>query len=405
MTANTAHLYLNQPYFHALPPLSLYIHLPWCIKKCPYCDFNSHEAKFTQTDSFPEKRYIEALIADLEQMLPLFWGRSIQSIFIGGGTPSLFSPESIDSLMCALRARLRFDSYTEVTLEANPSTVEQAKFAEFSQAGINRISLGIQSFNDKHLKLLGRIHDSQQAQYAIEIAQKYFEHINLDLMFGLPKQTLKEAQHDIDQALSYHTGHLSCYQLTIEPQTKFFVEPPILPEEDLIYTIQECWQERLAAAGFEHYEVSAYAQKYQRCVHNVNYWLFGDYIGIGAGAHSKISFSHQIIRQARIRQPEVYMQKLLQPHTETDRKTVIAEERTIIRNEIGLEFMMNALRLTEGFHPNLFQERTGYPIHLVQSTLEHAQSLGFLEYTAAFIKPTQKGMHYLNNLLELFIIN
>lgn len=403
MTATTAQVYLNQPYFHALPPLSLYIHLPWCIKKCPYCDFNSHEAKFTQSEAIPERRYIDALIEDLDQTLPLVWGRSIQSIFLGGGTPSLFTPDGIDYLLHLLRARLNFDSYTEITLEANPGTVDYQKFAGFAQAGINRLSLGIQSFHDKQLKLLGRIHDSQQAKDAIEMAQKHFEHINLDLMFGLPKQTLKEAQQDIDLALSYHVGHLSCYQLTIEPQTKYYVEPPVLPDEDLIYTIQESWQERLAVAGFEHYEVSAYAQKYQRCIHNVNYWLFGDYIGIGAGAHSKISLPNQIIRQSRLRQPEVYMQKLLTPQTETDKKTVIAEEKIIPRGEVGLEFMMNALRLTEGFHPNLFQERTGYPIHLVQHALEKAQQMELLECNATLIKPTEKGQHYLNNLLEIFI--
>ncbi|MDQ5904682.1 MAG: hypothetical protein QG672_2276, partial [Pseudomonadota bacterium] len=281
--------------FRSQPPLSLYIHIPWCVEKCPYCDFNSHKAGA----SIPEDEYIAALVTDLESSLPLIWGRRIATIFIGGGTPSLLSGEAVDQLLTAIRTRIIIQPDAEITLEANPGTAEAERFAAYREAGVNRLSLGIQSFNPQHLKALGRIHDADEARYAIELAARHFERFNLDLMYGLPQQTLAEAMVDIDTALAFAPKHLSCYQLTLEPNTRFAAEPPMLPEGDLCADMQEAIEARLAAAGYLHYETSAFAQPGYECQHNLNYWLFGDYLGIGAGAHGKLTMHDRVLRQMR----------------------------------------------------------------------------------------------------------
>ena len=376
----------------ALPPLALYIHWPWCVRKCPYCDFNSHESK----EPIPEQAYLDALRADLEQSLPLIWGRKIHTVFIGGGTPSLMSAAGLDRLMSDIRTLLPLDLDAEITMEANPGTFEAEKFKSFRASGINRLSIGIQSFNSRHLQALGRIHDAEEAIRAVGIAQANFDNFNLDLMYALPGQTLAEAQADIDMALSFSPPHLSLYHLTMEPNTVFAKYPPELPGDDESADIQDMIAERTAAADYDHYEVSAYAKPGHRARHNLNYWQFGDYLGIGAGAHSKLSFPHRVLRQARYKQPASFM--------EAARKgNAVAEEHEIARADMGFEFMLNALRLTEGFDPNLFGERTGMPINAIEKALNAAEAKGLIYRDFRVIRPTELGQRFLNDLQEMFL--
>jgi putative oxygen-independent coproporphyrinogen III oxidase len=378
-----------------LPPLSIYIHIPWCIRKCPYCDFNSHEAK---TD-IPEQQYIDCLISDLDYTLPKIWGRRVYSIFFGGGTPSLFSAKGIDAILAAVRARVTLDSEAEITLEANPGTFEAEKFRGFREAGVNRLSIGIQSFNAAHLQALGRVHNDDEAKRAIDIAQKNFDNINLDVMFALPKQTLAECEADIETALSFNTNHLSIYHLTLEPNTLFHRFPPPLPDDELAADMQDMIEAKLSAAGFDHYETSAYAKIGKRSKHNMNYWQFGDYVGIGAGAHGKISYpdpARGITREARFKQPKNYMEQAALGLSNQ-------EEKIVSVAELPFEFMLNALRLTDGFANTLFVERTGLPISTISRELEKAASLGLIERDHLQVKPTAKGRLFLNDLLELFL--
>ena len=391
-----------EPQLKALPPLSLYIHFPWCERKCPYCDFNSHQIKDQSENSkngqgFDEARYINALITDLESELPHIWGRQVHSIFIGGGTPSLLSPEGMDRLLSAIRARVNLEPDCEITMEANPGSVEAEKFAAFAKSGINRISLGIQSFQDAQLKILGRIHNGVEAKHAIEIAQQYFKSVNLDLMYGLPQQTLKDAKADIETALSFKTPHLSFYNLTLEPNTYFANFPPKLPSEDEIDAIFEQNLALLESAGYRRYEVSAYAKKDQECKHNLNYWRFGDYIGIGAGAHGKISFPDRITRQVRERHPQTYMQAM-----ET-KGNALMESRKIPAKDLPFEFMLNVLRLSDGVDTSTFTERTGLPLHIISKQLNEASQKGLLDPHPTKLKATTQGLRYLNNLQELFL--
>jgi oxygen-independent coproporphyrinogen-3 oxidase len=376
----------------ALPPLALYIHWPWCVRKCPYCDFNSHESK----DPIPEQAYLDALRADLEQSLPLIWGRKIHTVFIGGGTPSLMSAAGLERLMSDLRTLLPLDLDAEITMEANPGTFEADKFKSFRASGINRLSIGIQSFDSRHLQALGRIHDANEAIKAVEIAQANFDNFNLDLMYALPGQTLAEAQADIDMALSFAPPHLSLYHLTMEPNTVFAKYPPELPGDDESADIQDMIAERTAAAGYEHYEVSAYAKPGHRARHNLNYWRFGDYLGIGAGAHSKLSFPHRVLRQARYKQPASFMEA-------AGKGNAVAEEHELARADLGFEFMLNALRLTEGFDPNLFGERTGMPINAIEKDLNAAEAKGLIYRDFRVIRPTELGQRFLNDLQEMFL--
>ena len=378
----------------ALPPLSLYVHFPWCVRKCPYCDFNSHEVK----GSFPEQDYLDALRTDLEMALPLVWGRKISTIFIGGGTPSLLSAAGLDRLLSDLRTLLPFDSDIEITMEANPGTFEAEKFRSYRASGINRLSIGIQSFNAAHLAALGRIHDGAQALKAVEIAHANFDNFNLDLMYALPSQTLAEARADIETAIAFAPPHLSLYHLTLEPNTLFAKFPPAVPDDDASADMQDMIAQLTSAAGYVNYEVSAYAQPKRRARHNLNYWQFGDYLGIGAGAHSKLSFPHRIVRQARYKHPHAYMEQI-------KAGAPIQEEAEIGRDALGFEFMLNALRLTEGFSPNLFAERTGMGLNQIQKQLDLAEEKGMLYRDHALIRPTDLGRRFLNDLQEMFLLD
>ena len=380
----------------ALPPLALYIHFPWCEKKCPYCDFNSHQVK-DGVQGFDEERYIKALITDLETELPRIWGRQVHSIFIGGGTPSLLSPTGMNDLLSAIRARVNLEPGAEITMEANPGSVEADKFAAFAKSGINRVSLGIQSFQDEQLKALGRIHNGEEAKQAIAIAVENFKSVNIDLMYGLPNQSLAAAKADIETALSFNTPHLSLYNLTLEPNTYFANFPPKLPSEDEIDAIFEQNLELLTAAGYKRYEVSAYAKKDQECKHNLNYWRFGDYIGIGAGAHGKISFPDKVTRQVRERHPETYMQAM------ESKGNALIESREVSAKDLPFEFMLNTLRLTDGVETKTFSERTGLPLHVISKGLEEASKKGLLDDNPTALKATDLGLRYLNNLQEHFL--
>ncbi|MEY3200713.1 MAG: putative oxidoreductase [Pseudomonadota bacterium] len=375
-----------------LPPLSLYVHIPWCVKKCPYCDFNSHEAR----GALPEEAYVAALIRDLELALPGIWGRRVISIFFGGGTPSVFSAKSIETLLDAIRARLNLLPDAEITLEANPGTVEADKFAAFRQAGVNRLSLGIQSFNERHLKALGRIHDGTQARRAIESALKHFSRINLDLMYALPEQSLNEAMEDITTAIAFGTAHISAYHLTLEPNTRFYHDPPPVPEADLAADMQEGVEAKLIEAGFEHYETSAFAKPGERCRHNLNYWTFGDYLGIGAGAHSKLSSAQSMIREMRYKHPQTYLDQVTA-------SAPVQSKEAIDQASLPFEFMMNALRLAEGFDASLFKARTGMPLSYIDAPLARAVERGLLEVSPERIRPTSRGRHFLNDLLQIFM--
>jgi oxygen-independent coproporphyrinogen-3 oxidase len=376
----------------ALPPLSLYIHFPWCVRKCPYCDFNSHEAK----GAFPEEEYLDAVRLDLEQSLPLIWGRKIYTIFIGGGTPSLMSAKGLDRLMSDVRTLLPLDGACEVTMEANPGTFEAEKFRSFRASGINRLSIGIQSFNPRHLQALGRIHDENEAKRAVEIAHANFDNFNLDLMYALPSQTLGEAKKDLETALAFAPPHLSLYHLTMEPNTLFAKYPPALPDDDASADMQDMIASETKVAGFEQYEVSAYAQPGRRARHNLNYWEFGDYLGIGAGAHSKISFPHRVLRQARFKQPKSFMEAARAGNP-------VQEEYEIGRDDMGFEFMLNTLRLTGGFAPNLFAERTGMSINAIDKTMNEAEAKGLLYRDHMIIRPTELGLRFLNDLQQMFL--
>jgi oxygen-independent coproporphyrinogen-3 oxidase len=378
--------------FQALPPLSLYIHIPWCVRKCPYCDFNSHEARA----AFPEKEYVAALVRDLEMALPLIWGRKVYTVFFGGGTPSLLSGEAIGEILRNIRMLLPLDMNAEITLEANPGTVEADKFAAFREAGVNRLSMGIQSFNDKHLQALGRIHSADEAKHAIQIAQQHFDNINLDLMYALPDQTLYEALQDVQTALRYKPQHLSCYHLTLEPNTQFHHNPPVLPDDDASAEMQQRIETLLAEHDYEHYETSAFARPKRRAKHNLNYWQFGDYLGVGAGAHSKLSFPDKVLRQARYKQPQSYMQQVAVG-------APIQTEHEVGVDALPFEFMMNALRLNQGIDPALFAERTSLSILSIQRKLQEAERKGLLLRDHQRIAPTRLGQRFLNDLLEIFI--
>jgi oxygen-independent coproporphyrinogen-3 oxidase len=383
---------MRGPRFKSLPPLSLYVHVPWCIRKCPYCDFNSHEAR----GEIPEQRYIEALIADLDRALPLVWGRRLYTIFFGGGTPSLLSVRAIDTLLSAVRARMPLAAEAEITLEANPGTFEAEKFAAFRAAGVNRLSIGIQSFNARHLRSLGRVHDDQQAHQAIEIARAHFDNFNLDLMYALPEQTPAEASSDIGTALQYAPPHLSVYHLTLEPNTYFHRYPPALPDDDAAAQMQDAIAATLGDAGYDHYETSAYAQPGRRSRHNLNYWMFGDYLGVGAGAHSKLTFADRVVRQVRYRQPRDYMDRALT-------ESAVQSDETVDARELPFEFMMNALRLNAGFATSLFEERTGLPLVAALRALDEAERRGLIVRDHEHIAPTELGRRFLNDLLQIFL--
>ena len=378
--------------FRVSPPLALYVHVPWCVQKCPYCDFNSHEA----SGKIPEAEYVAALIADLQSALPLIWGRPVVSVFFGGGTPSLLSPAAIDELIAAFRALAMLSPEAEITLEANPGTVEAGKFAGFRAAGVNRLSLGIQSFNDDHLKALGRIHGAAEARRAAQLAGEHFDSFNLDLMYGLPGQTHEQALTDIETALAFSPPHLSCYQLTLEANTRFAAFPPELPESDTCADMQEAIEARLAAAGYANYETSAFALADKQCRHNLNYWYFGDYLGIGAGAHSKLTLHDRVLRQMRWKHPNAYLENVRAG-------SPVQEENEVHDRQLPFEFLMNALRLAGGFHPALFEARTAQPLAVILPGMRAAEAENLLKVTPERIAPTLKGRRFLNVLLERFL--
>lgn len=381
-----------------LPPLSLYVHLPWCLKKCPYCDFNSHEWSATSAPGqpLPEQPYLEALRADLQAALPLIWGRPVHTVFIGGGTPSLFSPEAIDRLLGDVRALVRLDADAEITLEANPGTFEKDRFKAFRQAGVTRLSIGVQSFHDAHLKALGRVHDRAQAMAAVDEAARAFDTFNLDMMYALPGQTLAQCETDIRTALGFGPPHISIYHLTIEPNTVFAKFPPAVPEDDDAYAMLDRITELTAEQGLERYEVSAYARRGHRCRHNQNYWQFGDYLGIGAGAHSKLSFAHRVVRQVRAREPRLYMDKALAGDA-----VVSVDE--VARRDLPFEYMLGALRLREGFALTDFSARTGLPLSAIDAALRQALDNGWLTRDGDGVAPTGRGFDFLSDLQSLFL--
>lgn len=379
----------------ANPPLALYVHIPWCVRKCPYCDFNSHEAR----GALPEDDYVAALLRDLEQDLPRVWGRRIVSVFFGGGTPSLLSPDALDRLISGLRALLAIGAGVEITLEANPGTVDAARFRDFRAAGVNRLSIGVQSFRDAQLRALGRIHGGEEARRACDVAREAgFDNVNLDLMFGLPGDGLEGSLHDLRTAVALAPEHLSWYQLTLEPNTAFHRSPPVLPEDEAIWAMQEAGQALLAESGYGQYEVSAYARPDRRCAHNLNYWLYGDYLGIGAGAHAKITdvAGGRILRITKPRHPRTFLASAGTPEG-------IATDQAVARADLPFEFMMNALRLNEGFPAALFLERTGLPLSVVEAPMKAAEARGWLDWGLTRIRATADGLRYLNDLLCLFV--
>ena len=377
----------------APPPLSLYVHYPWCVRKCPYCDFNSHAVR---DEGIPEEAYVDALVADLEAALPQIWGRRINTVFIGGGTPSLLSPAGLDRLLTAVRTLTMLAPAAEITLEANPGTVEAARFKGFREAGVTRVSLGIQSFNDTHLKALGRIHDASEARAAVDHALTHFESVNLDLMYALPGQSLADARADLEAAIGFGPAHLSCYHLTLEPNTPFHAAPPALPDDDLAADMQEMIEARLGEAGYRHYETSAFARPGRECRHNLNYWHFGDYLGIGAGAHGKLSSHTGIAREMRHKHPTAYLAGAARGDFVQDRRLVDVED-------LSFEFMMNALRLTGGFALAQFGAQTGLPLAAVEERLIEARKAGFIEIVDERVVPTARGRRFLNELLQGFL--
>ena len=383
---------LSGPRFTALPPLALYIHIPWCVRKCPYCDFNSHAAP----EALPEDAYVAALVADLETALPGIWGRKAGSVFIGGGTPSLFAAASIARLLSEVRARLPILPDAEITLEANPGTFEREKFAGFFAAGVNRLSLGVQSFDDRFLRALGRVHGADEARRAAEAALMIFGNVNLDLMFALPGQSVDDARRDAAAALSFAPPHLSFYHLTLEPNTLFHRHPPPLPDDDAAADIEDAVLEALAHADYAHYETSAHAKPGFECRHNVNYWRFGDYLGIGAGAHSKLTFPDRVVRELRWKQPAQYL-------AEVARGAPLQERTNVVRGELPFEFMLNALRLAGGVPAALFAERTGLPLSVAARAIAEATRRGLLDPDPAVLRPTPLGRRFLNDLQSLFL--
>jgi len=377
----------------ALPPMSLYLHLPWCLRKCPYCDFNSHAAP---EGALPQAAYVDALIADLEAALPLVWGRPVHSVFMGGGTPSLFAPHEIERLLSAVRARLPLTPDCEISMEANPGTFERDRFRAFAQAGVSRLSIGVQSFNDDHLQTLGRVHDSAQARAAVEEAARSFATFNLDLMYALPGQSMAQLEADVRRALDFAPPHISIYHLTIEPNTYFAKYPPALPEDDTAYAMLDRITELTGLAGLERYEVSAYARAGHRCLHNLNYWQFGDYLGLGAGAHSKLSFAHRVVRQSRLRDPRLYLQRAAQGQA-------LAESQDVRRADLPFEYMLNALRLRDGFDLQAFRDRTGLPLSTIEPALAKAEATGLVTRDAVHVRPSVKGFDFLSDLQSIFL--
>jgi oxygen-independent coproporphyrinogen-3 oxidase len=375
-----------------LPPLSLYIHIPWCLRKCPYCDFNSHE----QRDEVPERQYVDALVADLESVLPNVWGRRLSTIFIGGGTPSLFTPQAIDHLLTAARTRIPVDPSAEITMEANPGTFERDRFQGYRDAGVNRLSVGVQSFDDARLAAIGRVHGADEARRALEAALAIYPTVNADLMYALPGQDLAGALRDVHEAIALGVPHVSAYHLTLEPDTNFHRFPPQLPDEDAAADMQDAIERDLAAAGYGHYETSAFAKPGARARHNLNYWTFGDYIGIGAGAHAKISLPDRILREQRQRKPATYMRAASEGNA-------IDEARVVDDAELPFEFMLNALRLVDGFALELFTQRTGLPVTAITAELDRAESEGLVERTHAHVRPTPRGRRFLNELMQRFL--
>lgn len=385
--------------FGALPPLSLYVHIPWCVRKCPYCDFNSHELRGGDGRTLAadlESRYVAALTADLDRALPVVWGRRILSVFFGGGTPSLLSARALDDILSMIRARLPLDPDAEITLEANPGTFEVNKFSQYRALGVNRLSIGIQSFDPAHLKALGRIHDRDEALRAVEIAHASFDNFNLDLMYALPAQTLDQALADIEQAIALAPAHVSAYHLTIEPNTYFHRFPPQVPDDELSATMQEAIEARLDAASYVHYETSAFARPGRECRHNLNYWRFGDYLGIGAGAHGKISLPDRIVREMRWKNPRDYMER-------ASGEGAVQDSHDVAAADLPFEFMMNALRLTAGVPLRMFEERTGLPRTLLMPTLDAVESRGLIARDHEKLWPTLKGQRFLNELLQMFL--
>jgi oxygen-independent coproporphyrinogen-3 oxidase len=379
------------------PPLALYIHLPWCLAKCPYCDFNSHAVPTEGQGGLPEARYLHALLADLEAALPQVWGRPVVSVFIGGGTPSLFSPAGIERLLAEVRARLPLAPGCEITLEANPGSFERERFKAFRAAGVTRLSIGVQSFDDRFLQRLGRVHDGAQARAAVAEAAEAFETFNLDLMYALPGQTLAELQADLDLALAFQPPHLSVYHLTIEPNTRFAVQPPTgLPDDDLASDMLDLIIARTAAAGLARYEVSAFAHTGHRCQHNLNYWQFGDYLGLGAGAHGKLSFPHRVLRQVRWREPNSYMTQALAGQA-------MSNDDEVPRAQLPFEYMLNALRLKEGFALADFSARTGLPLSAIAKPLAEAEARGLLARDWQRVWPTARGFDFLSDLQAMFL--
>lgn len=397
--ADTKSLWLQpgQISLPASPPLSLYVHIPWCVRKCPYCDFNSHAVPgAADSHDIPEDAYLDALRADLEQSLPLVWGRPVHTVFIGGGTPSLLSAAGMDRLLSDIRALLPLDADAEITMEANPGTFEAERFASYRASGINRLSIGIQSFNDRHLAALGRIHGGDEARAAIGIALDNFDNVNLDLMYALPGQTLADCAQDLETALSFNTTHLSLYHLTLEPNTLFAKFPPALPDDDSAYEMQDLVEARTAQAGYRHYETSAYGKPHREARHNLNYWRFGDYLGIGAGAHGKLSFPHRVLRQMRHKHPATYMAQSMAGNA-------VQEQHDVGASDLPFEFMLNALRLTDGVPASTFFDHTGLPLHTISRELAAAEKKGLLEADLATIKPTELGRRFLNDLQEMFL--
>ncbi|APV49067.1 YggW family oxidoreductase [Betaproteobacteria bacterium GR16-43] len=382
----------RSPRFAQLPPLALYVHIPWCLRKCPYCDFNSHEKK----GELPEAQYVDALIADLEASLPDVYGRKFATVFIGGGTPSLFSPASIERLLTAVRTRIPFEFEAEVTMEANPGTFEAERFRGYREAGVTRLSIGVQSFDDERLAAIGRVHGAAEAKRAVECALGLFDTVNVDLMYALPGQSLAGALADVGEAVALGAPHISAYHLTLEPNTLFHRYPPKLPDDEVAADMQEAIEAALAASGHEHYETSAFAKPGHRARHNLNYWTFGDYVGIGAGAHGKLSFRDRVQREVRLRAPKAYLDAALAGNAVQERADVEAAQ-------LPFEFLMNALRLTEGFPVALFGARTGLPIATVERDLAAAEGEGFITRDLEAIRPTERGRHFLNDLLERFL--
>ncbi|MCD0503493.1 radical SAM family heme chaperone HemW [Bordetella petrii] len=378
----------------SLPPLSVYVHVPWCVRKCPYCDFNSH----AMPAELPERAYLDALRADLEQALPLVWGRQVISVFLGGGTPSLLSAAGLDELLAMLRACLNLLPDAEITMEANPGTAEAGRFRDYAASGVNRLSLGIQSFDDAQLKKLGRIHDAAQARAAIDMAQRAVARVNLDVMFALPGQDMDGCLDDLRQALSFGTEHLSLYHLTLEPNTVFAKYPPELPDDDASAAMQDAVEAALQAAGLQRYEVSAYARAGARCRHNLNYWEFGDYLGLGPGAHGKLSFHDRIVRESRLRNPETWMAGAMARDG-----SHVAESRSVGPDELPFEFMLNALRLKEGVAASSFAERTGVSLAAIAKPLQAASDRGLLDPDPTRLRATPLGWRFLNDLQEMFL--